>query len=166
MLTAIQNYRWKENTRQALRAMRSGELGDVVAVNLKFRSGPLFDELGLWRRHEQQNRTLLFESGIHFVDIAMLFLGRLKSLQFVDADVDSLGLQRVVFGTLHENGARGVFDLMVDASSTSTEIEVLVNPLVLRCNSFLRAFVGCLLATLRCIEALLKGAGCSTTLMT
>jgi predicted dehydrogenase len=125
MLTAIQNYRWKENTRRALGALRSGELGDIVAVNLKFRSGSLFDEAGPWRRHEQQNRTLLFESGIHFVDIAMLFLGALKSLQFVDADVDSLGLQRVVFGTLHEGGARGVFDLMVDASSTSTEMEVL-----------------------------------------
>ena len=125
MLTAIHNYRFKENTRQALRAMRKGRLGDVVAVNLKFRSGSLFGEQVPWRRHERQNRTLLFESGIHLVDIAMLFLGPLKSLRFVEADVDSLGIQRVVFGTLHENGARGVFDLMVDASSTSTEIEVL-----------------------------------------
>lgn len=124
MLTAIQNYRWKENTQQALRVMRSGALGDMVAVHLKFRSGALFDEAP-WRRQEQQNRTLLFESGIHFVDIAQVLLGPLKSLQFVDADVDSLGLQRVVFGTLHENGARGVFDLMIDASSTSTELEVL-----------------------------------------
>jgi len=125
LLTSIHNYRFKENTREALRAMRKGRLGDIVAVNLKFRSGGLFGEQVPWRRHERQNRTLLFESGIHLVDIAMLFLGPLKSLRFVDADVDSLGIQRVVFGTLHENGARGVFDLMVDASSTSTEIEVL-----------------------------------------
>jgi predicted dehydrogenase len=125
MLTAIHNYRWKENSQQAFRALRDRELGDIVALNLKFRSGPIFAEASPWRRREQQNRTLLFESGIHFVDIAMRFLGPLKSLQFVDADTDALGLQRVVFGTLHENGARGVFDLMIDASSTSTEIEVL-----------------------------------------
>jgi predicted dehydrogenase len=125
MLTSIHNYRFKENTRQALHAMRKGRLGDIVSVNLKFRSGALFAEQVLWRRHERENRTLLFESAIHLVDIAMLFLGHLRSLRFVDADVDSLGIQRVVFGTLHEDGARGVFDLMVDASSTSTEIEVL-----------------------------------------
>ncbi|HVN27737.1 MAG TPA: Gfo/Idh/MocA family oxidoreductase [Candidatus Binataceae bacterium] len=124
-LSAIHNYRFKENTRQALRAMHRGELGDVAAVNLKFRSGPIFAEAGAWRRRERENRTLLFESGIHFVDIAMLFLGPLKSLQFLDADVDSLGLQRVVFSTLHESGARGAFDLMIDASATATDIEVL-----------------------------------------
>jgi predicted dehydrogenase len=125
ILTTIHNYRFKENTRQALRALRKRQLGDIVAVNLKFRSGSLFGEQVPWRRDERIHRTLLFDSGIHLVDIAMLFLGPLKSLRFVEADVDSLGIQRVVFGTLHENGARGVFDLMVDASSTSTEIEVL-----------------------------------------
>lgn len=124
-LTSIHNYRFKENTQQALGALRKGQLGDIVAVNLKFRSGSLFGEQVPWRRHERENRTLLFDSGIHLVDIAVLFLGPVESLRFVDADVDSLGIQRVTFGTLHQSGARGVFDLMVDASSTSTEIEVL-----------------------------------------
>jgi hypothetical protein len=55
----------------------------------------------------------------------MLFLGPLRSLRFVEADTDSLGIQRVLFATLHENGSRGMFDLMNDAASTSTEIEVL-----------------------------------------
>jgi predicted dehydrogenase len=125
MLTVIHNYRFKENIRHALSAMRKGHLGDIVAVNLKFRSGPLFDDPARWRRNEREHRTLLFDYAIHFVDIAMLFLGPLRSFQFVDADVDSAGIQRVLFGTLHQSGARGVFDLMVDAASTSTEIEVL-----------------------------------------
>ena len=125
MLTAIHNYRFKENTRQALRVMRHGGLGDIVAVNLKFRSGSLYGDQVLWRRREREHRTLLFDYAIHLVDIAMLFLGPLVSLQFVDADVDSAGIQRVLFGTVHQSGARGAFDLMIDASSTSTEIEVL-----------------------------------------
>ncbi len=125
ILTAIHNYRFKENTQQALRAMRQGHLGDIVAVNLKFRSGALYSDQVPWRRQEREHRTLLFDFAIHLVDIAMLFLGPLRSLQFVDADVDSAGFQRVLFGTLHQSGARGAFDLMIDASSTSTEIEVL-----------------------------------------
>ncbi len=125
MLTVIHNYRFKENTQLALRAMRKGGLGDIVAVNLKFRSGALLSDQVLWRRREREHRTLLFDFAIHLIDIALLFMGPLESVRFVDADVDSAGIQRVAFGTLHQNGARGVFDLMVDAASTSTEIEVL-----------------------------------------
>jgi len=124
-LCCIHNYRFKENTQLALHALGSGRLGDVVAVNLKFRSGSLFGEQTPWRKNERENRTLLFDSGIHLVDIALMFLGPVTSLRFVEADVDSLGLQRVIFGTAHQNGSRGVFDLMVDASCTSTEIEIL-----------------------------------------
>jgi predicted dehydrogenase len=125
MLTSIHNYRFKENAQRALRALHGGQLGDVVSVNLKFRSGALFGEQVPWRRYERENRTLLFDSGIHLVDIALMFLGPVASIRYVDADVDSAGLQRVVFGTAHENGSRGAFDLMVDASCSSTEIEVL-----------------------------------------
>jgi predicted dehydrogenase len=125
VLTCIHNYRFKENTHRALKILQSHRLGDIVAVNLKFRSGPLFDENASWRRSERESRTLLFDSGIHLVDIALLFLGPVTSIRFVDADVDRAGLQRVIFGTVHENGARGVFDLMIDASCSSTEIEIL-----------------------------------------
>ena len=124
-LTAIHNYRFKENAQHALRVMRTRRLGDIVAVNLKFRSGALFSDQVPWRRREREHRTLLFDFAIHMVDLALLFLGPVKSLQFVDADVDSAGLQRVLFGTLHHGGARGVFDLMIDAASTSSDIEVL-----------------------------------------
>jgi predicted dehydrogenase len=103
---------------------RKGALGDIAAVNVTSRSGPLFAEPSAWRRQERESRTLLFDFGIHLVDIALFFLGPVRSLRFVDADIDSTGLQRVVFSTIHDNGARGTFDFMLDAASASTEIEV------------------------------------------
>jgi predicted dehydrogenase len=124
-LTCIHNYRFRENTLRALSIRRKGALGDIAAVNVHFRSGPLFSEPAAWRKRERESRTLLFDFGIHQVDIALLFLGAAVSVRFVDAEVDSAGLQRVVFGTSHHNGAQGVFDLMLDASSASAEIEVL-----------------------------------------
>jgi UDP-N-acetyl-2-amino-2-deoxyglucuronate dehydrogenase len=124
-LTCIHNYRFRENSRRALHIFRRGELGDIVAVNVRHRSGSLFAENSAWRRRERESRTLLFDSGVHLADIALLFLGAVDSLGFVDADLDSAGLQRVVFGTRHENGARGIFDFMIDASSSSTIIEIL-----------------------------------------
>lgn len=125
LVTCIHNYRFKPNSLRALEVLRSGALGDVVSVSARFRSGPLFSDHSPWRWQERDNRTLLFDWALHFVDLALLFLGPLTSLRFVDADIDGVGLQRVMFGTLHETGARGLFDLMLDAASASTEIEVL-----------------------------------------
>lgn len=124
-LTCIHNYRFRENTLRALSIYRKEALGGIAGVNVHFRSGPLFSESSAWRKRERESRTLLFDFGIHPVDIALLFLGPVASVRFVDADIDSAGLQRVVFGTIHRNGARGVFDLMLDASSAGSEIEVL-----------------------------------------
>jgi predicted dehydrogenase len=124
-LTCVHNYRFRENTQRAIDLFQKGALGHIVAVNARFRSGPLFGELAAWRRKERESRTLLFDFGIHLVDIALLCLGQVDSVRFVDADLDSAGLQRVVFGTTHHNGARGSFDFMLDAASASAEIEVL-----------------------------------------
>src|SRR5208282_3731702 len=122
LLTCIHNYRFKSNAVKALEVLRQGKFGDIVSVSVRFRSGGLFEDSAAWRWRERENRTLLFDWAIHFVDLALLILGPLQTIRFIDTDVDSAGLQRAVFGTLHKNGSRGLFDLMVDASSTCTEI--------------------------------------------
>jgi predicted dehydrogenase len=124
MLTAIHNYRHKRNSQAALNAFKKGIVGDIAAVTVRFRAGSLFAEQIEWLRRERESRTLLFDSGIHLVDLAMLFLGPLEGLSFVDADVDDVGIQRVVFGTAHRNGSRGLFDFMIDAAAAVTDIEV------------------------------------------
>jgi predicted dehydrogenase len=124
MLTVIHNYRHKRNSEAALNALKNGMLGDIATVVVRFRAGSIFAEQIAWLRRERENRTVLFDSGIHLVDLAMLFLGPLESLRFVDADVDDVGIQRVVFGTAHRNGSRGLFDFMIDAAATVTDIEV------------------------------------------
>lgn len=121
----IHNYRYRDSVLAALAYKARGEVGDVVHVGVRLRSGSLFDEPGLWRRNERTHRVLLFDFGYHFVDLALLFVSRVSSVSFVEAEVDSMGLQYVVFGTLHEGGERGLFELMLDASCRRTEVEVL-----------------------------------------
>jgi predicted dehydrogenase len=125
LLTPIHNYRFKNNSLAALRCVRAGQIGDIVSVYLRFHTGSLFEEQSAWRRKEREHRILLFDFAYHFVDIGLLFLGPIASLQFVDSEVDDLGLRYVVFGTLHKNGARGLFELILDSSCSRTEIEVL-----------------------------------------
>lgn len=123
-LCPIHNYRFKSNSLQALSLHRAGCLGDISLVNVQFRSGSLFDEPAHWMREERRHRALLFEIAYHFVDLALIFLGPLASMPALDADEDSMGLRYVTFTTLHQNGARGLFELMVDARCRSTEIEL------------------------------------------
>jgi predicted dehydrogenase len=123
-LTCVHNYRFKDNSQSALRLLKRGSLGDIVSVAVRFRASPLLSEQPAWLRRERESRTVLFDSGIHLVDLALRFLGPVQELRFVDSDVDYVGIQRVVFGTAHTNGSRGLFDFMIDAASASTEIEI------------------------------------------
>jgi len=125
LLTAIHNYRFKDNTLHATSRETRKALGHVAYVNVRFRSGSLFDEGPSWMTDERTHRVLLFEMAYHMIDIAMLFLGSLTELRFADAELDSLGIGYVTFGTLHQSRARGLFELILDASSKSTSIEVL-----------------------------------------
>jgi predicted dehydrogenase len=125
ILTPIHNYRYRHTVLAGRARAAQGVLGDIVSVSVRFRSGSLFDEPVKWMRQEQRHRTLLFDFAYHYIDLALLFLGPVSSLRFVEAETDSLGLQSVVFGTLHQHGARGFFELMLDASCCRTEIEVL-----------------------------------------
>gem|GEM_PF-6126240 len=125
LLACAHNYRFKKNVQCALDAIRRGLLGDVVSASVKFRSGSVLGEPAAWRRRESESRTLLFDWAIHFVDLVLMFLGSPQEVHVAYGDVDNVGLQRVLFHTSHGNGSRGVFDLMADASSTCTEIEVL-----------------------------------------
>ena len=55
----------------------------------------------------------------------MQIAGNIQSLQFVDSRTNDAGLQYVAFGAAHENGARSLFELMLDSSSSKNEIEVI-----------------------------------------
>ncbi|MFQ5850576.1 MAG: Gfo/Idh/MocA family protein [Candidatus Binatia bacterium] len=124
VLTPIHNYRYRDTVKKALAYRTQGVLGDIVSASVRFRSRSLFQEPATWMRKEREHRALLFDLAYHFVDLALLFLGPTSSVRFVDAELDGTGLQYVVFGTLHACGSRGLFELMLDASSFWTQIEV------------------------------------------
>ena len=122
-LTAVQNYNFRDSVRQAMAYMNSGAVGDPVSITVRSRSGPLEEDPAEWRKDEIQ-RVLLFDYGIHFVHMAIMFAGPVCSLQFVDAEVNESGLRYVAFGTKHENGCHSLFELMLDSTSSKAEIEV------------------------------------------
>ena len=125
LLTPVQNYKFRDSVKQALTYIQSGALGTPACITVRSRSGTLDDEPGAWRTDERAQRVLLFDYGIHFVHLALMFAGPVSSLRFVDAEVNAAGLKYVVFGTIHENGCHGLFELMLDSTSSKAEIEVL-----------------------------------------
>ena len=125
VLTAIQNYKFRDTVIKALEYKESGAIGNVTDFTVRLRGGSLLDETAIWRREERKHRVLLFDFGIHYVHLALLFGGPISKLRFVDAQVNNEGLEYVVFGTLHENGCRGLFELILNSQSTGTDLEVL-----------------------------------------
>jgi len=125
VLTSILNYKYRDTVIKAAEYKESGAMGNVTDITVRLRGGSLLDETAIWRREERKHRVLLFDFGIHFVHLALLFGGPVSALRFVDAEVNDEGLEYVVFGTLHENGCRGIFELILNSKSTRTEMEVL-----------------------------------------
>jgi predicted dehydrogenase len=125
IITPIHNYKYKDTVKRALQYKASGALGDIVTINVRFRGGSLFVGSDTWRRQERKHRIVLFDFCYHFAYLALMYLGPVCSFRFLDAEVDNMGLKYVVFGTLHENGARGLFELMIDSSHSKSEIEII-----------------------------------------
>lgn len=124
-LTPIQNYKYRNTVERALTYARGVAIGDIESVSVRCRSGDLSKESSIWRRGEKEQRVLLFDFSIHFVQLALQIAGNVLSLQFVDSRTNQEGLQYVAFGVAHENGARSLFELMLNSSSSKNEIEVI-----------------------------------------
>ena len=61
VLMPIHNYRYRDNVQAALNWTATGALGDITNVQVRFRSGSLFDEPSRWMHDERQHRILLFD---------------------------------------------------------------------------------------------------------
>lgn len=125
VLTPIQNYKFRDTVMKAFEYKDNGLLGSITSVTIRSRSGFISREPTKWRAMERQQRVLLFDYGIHFIQLALQFVGPVSALKFVESRSNSAGLEHVVFGTTHQEGASCLFELMLDSPSSTAEIEIM-----------------------------------------
>jgi UDP-N-acetyl-2-amino-2-deoxyglucuronate dehydrogenase len=113
-LSVLQTYRFRTPALAAEQAIGSGSLGTITKIGAAVRLGfdPLFERRG-WDWGEKGTRLLLYELGIHYVDLAVHYAGPVRKVLGFHAMTDPTtgGVTAISALLQHEGGAVTDLDL-------------------------------------------------------
>lgn len=127
-LGVVLNYRYRDLVQRLKETQQNGLFGDIVKINITHH-GPLVFGDARWLWDEKESKYLLWEFGIHFLDILSYLLGHHEEIAWVRPTVQpGLGhttdLEMLV---QFAGGATGRLEIVADStrgSSFFTHIEV------------------------------------------
>jgi len=122
----VQNYRFRDCVLAARRDLDAGRIGRIYQVNVAFHGESLYNEPSPWMWEERRYRTLLYEVGIHFLDLETCFAGPIARALAVKAQIDPhLNCVANVYALVeHQSGAVGMIDVQWFASSNYTQCQL------------------------------------------
>jgi predicted dehydrogenase len=126
-LCVFQNYRFRPSVLRVQRLLKEGALGRLSQVTAVSRGDDPFAKRASWSWDGTADKLLLYELGIHYIDLAIQFAGPIKEITgFQSAVSPELGATTQIRAlTRHESGAAGVIDFQVLAASNFVRLEVL-----------------------------------------
>jgi predicted dehydrogenase len=126
-LCVLQTYRFRGPVLSADGAIAAGQLGTISQMNITCHWGhDLLEERRGWDWPEKAASLLLYELGVHYVDLALHFAGPVADLAGFHAvtDADSGAVTAVSTLLEHENGAITLLDLASRMSSRFVRLEL------------------------------------------
>lgn len=125
-LCVLQTYRYRAPMLQVEEALKAGTLGALNKMSITCRvDGDPFLERRGWDWAEKRTMLLLYELAVHYVDLAVHYLGPLRNVLGFNAQraADSGDVTAVSALMQHEGGALSVLDFTVRASSRFIRVE-------------------------------------------
>ena len=121
----IHNYRFKKPVIKLLEMWKKGKIGrikELVSIVHGLSAFKTYD----WRRDESKSGGLLYESGIHMIDLQVLLCGNHKHIISARRIYDErLKYTTNIYAMIeYENGAIGIIDLGAFTSSTTSNFHV------------------------------------------
>lgn len=83
------NYRFKANVNQMWELVEAYNPGPIQHVDVWFQSPPVANEGAVWLKDERKARTLLYDYGIHFLDVACMLSKDAWKIDCVRAEQNS-----------------------------------------------------------------------------
>jgi predicted dehydrogenase len=125
---AMFNYRYRDLVIQLVSAVAAGQIGTISRVNITHH-GPFVFGDAPWLWNEQRSRYLLWEFGIHFIDLLVHLLGPAERIMHVHAaEQKSVGhTTGLDIGIQFQSGSVGHLEIEADTirhSSALTRIDV------------------------------------------
>jgi len=121
----VHNYRFKKPVVKLLEMYREGKIGRINGLISIVHGLSAFKSYD-WRRDESKSGGILYESGIHNIDLQVLLSGKHKHINSVHSIYnDKLKYTTNIYAMIeYENGAVGIIDLGAFTSSTISHFYV------------------------------------------
>jgi predicted dehydrogenase len=115
------NYRYRDLVMQLKQTQEAGVLGEIVKMHI-IHHGPLVFTDAEWLWDEQQSKYLLWEFGIHFLDILVHLLGpHVEIIQVLPTVQPGIGHTTDLEVTIRfANGATGRLEIVADSTRHSS----------------------------------------------
>jgi nucleoside-diphosphate-sugar epimerase len=99
-IVVCHNYRFKKNVELMWECIRNYNPGPIRSVDIWFQSPPVANESAPWLKHERLARTLLFDYGIHFLDVACMLSTDKWTIDSVRYDLNRKGETSLIQGQI------------------------------------------------------------------
>lgn len=100
-ITLFHNYRLKDNVLDFLRFVETCNPGELQGVRVCQETGLIAGDPAKWRRDERISRTLLYDFGLHSLDLAAAFGRDYQGVSDLAWKVDSLGNPSEICGSIN-----------------------------------------------------------------
>jgi predicted dehydrogenase len=119
------SYRYRDSVLRADHARSSGRLGMIEQVTIRSHGDDAFRQRSGWGWPDAAERLLLYELGVHYIDLAVQFAGPASRSRRVATRRDWTGNITALFAIIeHDSGTHTVVDLRVDCSRRFVQFEV------------------------------------------
>ena len=125
-VSVVQNYRLRPSAINLWRFLGTHEVGPLRYARLIFRTQRLHREPARWMRDEKRHRALLVELGVHFLDLAFVVGGGIRTIEHVVTEDDATGAAtvRVEGAALLDRGGRLAFELDASGDAQQTQLSL------------------------------------------
>ena len=122
----MQTYRFQDNVIAAKKCYEEGKLGQITKAISIHHGRHIFNEAA-WLWDQEKSGGILYELGIHQLDLQVYFCGEVKKIitvnkHFEDEMKNITALEAIIS---YQNGAIGIFDISQDTTLTSAQFSKL-----------------------------------------
>jgi predicted dehydrogenase len=122
-VSVMMNYRYKAEILKLIAFQKEGKLGEIKKIQT-IHHGPFVFNDATWLWNEKISFYLLYEYGIHFIDLQTYLCGEFKKVEFVtskyESELQTTSDLQVVIKFM--NGSSGIIDLSADSTMHSSFI--------------------------------------------
>lgn len=134
--TVFHNYRLKSNVLELTQFLETHNSGELLRSYVTFDSPAVANDGAKWARDERRARTLLYDYGLHFLDIGVMFGENYQGVHDVAWSLNQRGETSDISGVIALSNYKAYFQLRQAQGTQRTSVEFVFTNYIARLTFF------------------------------